>query len=285
MKVLPFKISKPDLGALVFQEDQSAILFDKLHQHEEIQLSLILEGEGTLIVGDTINYFKAGDIVVIGSSIPHVFKSDMRVTKNSHMLTLFFTETSFGSGFFSLEELKELRPFFKRAKQGFKVTSRHKLIANHFEQLRTASKLKRFIILLELLQLLSKSSYTSLSSFIYNKTYTDIEGHRMRDVFEYTMNNFDEEISLSTIADIANMTKTSFCKYFKKRTNKTYISFLNELRIEHACKLLLANNDFSITEIAERTGFNTMSNFNRQFKAVKHINPSEFKASKKITIF
>jgi len=281
MKVLPFKIPKPDFDALVFQVDKDILFFDKLHQHKEIQLSLIVEGEGTLIVGDTINYYKKGDILIIGSHIPHVFKSDLNTNQNSHMLTLFFTKTSFGSHFFNLEELKELKSFFKRSIQGFKITSHKKLVTSLFEHLFEASKLQRFIILLEILQLASKSSYTSLSSFIYDKKYTDIEGKRMRDVFEYTMNNFNKDISLTIISDVANMTKNAFCKYFKKRTNKTYILFLNELRIEHSCKLLLTNKDLSILEIAELTGFHNISNFNRQFKAIKKVNPSTFKTLKR----
>lgn len=285
VKVLPFKIPKPDFDALIFQEDKGLLFFDKLHQHEEIQVSFIVEGEGTLIVGDTINYYEKGDVIVIGSHIPHVFKSDTTTSQTSHMLTLFFTERSFGSAFFSLEELKDTTPFFKRSKQGFKATSHKKMIASQFDSLKNASKLQRFIILLELLQLLSKSSYTSLSSFIYNKSYTAIEGNRMRDVFEYTMNNFDKDISLTSISEVANMTKNAFCKYFKKRTNKTYITFLNELRIEHACKFLSSNKDLSIAEIAELTGYHNISNFNRQFKAVKLMSPSLFKASKTAKVF
>jgi len=277
MKVLPFKITKPDFDALIFQEDKGVLFFDKLHQHEEIQVSLIIEGEGTLIVGDTVNYYKSGDLLVIGSHIPHVFKSDISTHHKSHMVTFFFTEASFGTDFFRLEELKELRLFFKRSKQGFKVTSHKKLITTLFEQLENASKLRRFILLLELLQILSKSSYTSLSSFIYNKTYSDNEGKRMRDVFEYTMNHFNEEISLSTISEVANMTKNAFCKYFKKRTNKTYISFLNELRIERACKFLLTHKDKPVAEIAEDCGFQNISNFNRQFKTIKKTSPSAFR--------
>ncbi|WP_460217723.1 AraC family transcriptional regulator [Psychroserpens sp. MEBiC05023] len=279
MKVLPFKIPKPDFDALIFQEDKATFFFDKLHQHEEIQLSLILEGEGTLIVGDTINYYEKGDVLVIGSNLPHVFKSDISSYNISHMLTLFFTKNSFGEQFFNLEELKTLKSFFKRAKQGFKVTSHKKTITPIFQHLEESSKLERFISLLELLKLLSKCSYESLSSFIYDKTYTDIEGKRMRDVFEYTMNHYNEQISLSAISDVANMTKNAFCKYFKKRTNKTYITFLNELRIEHACKLLSTNKDLSIAEIAELTGFQNISNFNRQFKTIKQMSPSNFRVS------
>ena len=149
-----------------------------------------------------------------------------------------------------------------------------------FFQLKNAQKLRRFILLLELLQQISKANYKSLSSFIYDKTYTDIEGNRMRNVFEYTMEHYNSEISLSTIAEVSTMTKNAFCKYFKKRTNKTYVQFLNELRIEHACKLLRSQKDLSIIEIAEITGFNNISNFNRQFKKIKKTNPNAFKASK-----
>lgn len=266
MKVLPFKIPKPRQDAFVFQIDDDLIFYDKLHQHEEIQLSYIVEGEGTLIVGDTINYYNPGDILIIGSHIPHVFKSDFTHSK-SRMLTLFFTKKSFGPRFFDLEELEELQQFFSRSKHGFKVTSNQHHIKPLFLQLDKSSKLNQFLILLQLLKLASISNYKSLSSFIYDKKYSDNEGTRMRNVFEYTMNHFDKEVSLQVISEVANMTKTAFCKYFKKRTNKTYIQFLNELRIEHACKLLQNKNEHSIAEIAEASGFSNISNFNRQFKA------------------
>lgn len=277
MKVLPFKIPKPEQNGLIFQIDYTALFYDKLHQHEEIQVSFIVEGQGTLIIGDTINQFSKDDILIIGSNVPHVFKSDVNVSKKSHMLSLFFTKRSFGAHFFELEEVKELEGFFKRAKHGFKTTSKFKLIKDLFFKIENSSKLNRFIILLQLLKITSKCNYKSLSSFIYDKKYSDNEGHRMRNVFEYTMNHFEKEITLDSIAEVANMTKNAFCKYFKKRTNKTYIQFLNELRLEHACKLLLLNKDLSISEIAEKSGFNNMSNFNRQFKAVKQLSPTEFK--------
>lgn len=277
MKVLPFKIPKPAYDALIFQIDRDIAFYDKLHQHEEIQLSFIIEGEGTLIVGDTINYYTKGDVLIIGGNIPHVFKSDNKPIEKSHMLSLFFTKQSFGNGFFELEELKELEGFFKRAKHGFKITSRLKLIKDLFLKIEESTKLNRFIILLQLLKIASKCNYKSLSSFIYDKKYSDNEGNRMRNVFEYTMNHFKKEITLNSISEVANMTKNAFCKYFKKRTNKTYIQFLTELRIEHASKLLLSNKDLSISEVCEKSGFNNISNFNRQFKIVKKSSPSLFK--------
>ena len=277
MKVLPFKIPKPNQNALVYQIDKGESFYGMLHQHEEIQISLVIEGEGTLVVGDSINYYSKGDILIIGSYLPHVFKSDNSASTNSHMLSLFFTKNSFGNGFFQLEEMTELQKFFKRCKHGFKVTSKLKQIKHLFFQLERASKLERFIILLQLQKLASTANYKSLSSFIFDKKITDIDGHRMRNVFEFTMNNFEKNISLETISEVANMTKNAFCKYFKRRTNKTYIQFLNELRIEHACKLIQSNLESTIAEISFQSGFNNISNFNRQFKIAKQMSPSGYK--------
>ncbi|WP_044402099.1 AraC family transcriptional regulator [Lacinutrix sp. Hel_I_90] len=277
MKVFPFKIPKPEQNALVFQEDYDLAFYDKLHQHEDIQLSYIVEGEGTLIVGDTVNDYKTGDVLVIGSHLPHVFKSDRQASEHSHMLTLFFTKTSFGKDFFELEALNELKVFFKRSINGFKMTAHQNAMQDYFFQLKTASKLSQFIIFLELLKTASKGNYKSLSSFVYDKKYTDIEGKRLAQVFEYTLSNFENEIMLNQIADVANMTKNAFCKYFKKRTNKTYVRFLNELRIEQACKLMRASSELIICDIAYQSGFNNLSNFNRQFKAIKSISPSDYR--------
>lgn len=277
MKVLPFKIPKPQQDAFVFQIDKELVFYDKLHQHEEIQFSYIVEGEGTLIVGDTVNYYKKGSIIVIGSHIPHVFKSDIKSSITSQMLSIFFSKNSFGTDFFKLEELKEVQKFFKRAKHGFKIISKQKQIKNLFFELEKASKLNQFLILLQLLKMASIANYKSLSSFVYDKKYSDNEGHRMQNVFDFTMNNFEKEISLATISEVANMTKNAFCKYFKKRTNKTYIQFLNELRIEYASQLILSKEDISITNIAIQSGYNNISNFNRQFKVVKKISPTQFR--------
>jgi len=276
MKVLPFQIPKPEHDALVFQEDKEYVFYDKLHQHDEIQVSLIVEGEGTLIVGDTINDYHPGDILVFGSNLPHVFKSTPKTDTLSHMLTLFFTKEDFGTQFFELEELREARSFFKTIENGYKIKATPTLIGL-FMDLKSSSKLERFIKLLEILKGLSKRNRKPLSSFIYEKKYSDIEGKRMRDIMEYTMNNYEQDITLERIAMVASMTKNAFCKYFKKRTNKTYFRFLNELRIENACKLLLSNEDYSIAEIADKSGFNNISNFNRQFKSIKLMVPSEYK--------
>ncbi|QTE23706.1 AraC family transcriptional regulator [Polaribacter cellanae] len=276
MKVLPFQIPKPENDALVFQEDIEFSFYNKLHQHKEIQISFIVKGEGTLIVGDRINNYEAGNVLVLGSNLPHVFKSSENLKEKSHMITLFFTEDSFGNDFFDLQELNEINRFFEQAKHGFKIIS-DKNISTLFLMLKTASKLERFITLLQLLKQTISLKYESLSSFVYEKKYTAVEGKRMRAVFEFTMNNFTEEITLDGIASVASMTKNAFCKYFKKRTNKSYFRFLNELRIENASKLIVSNTDFTLAEIAYNSGFKNISNFNRHFKSIKKMSPSNYR--------
>ncbi len=276
MKVLPFKIPKSKDVALIYQEDIGKILYDKLHQHEEIQLCAIIEGEGSLVIGDSINEYKTGDVLIIGSNLPHVFKSDTSHCKSSTMLTLFFTKTSFGKDFFELGDFSEMQKLFKISESGGIVTSNKNQILELFSSLKEASNFDRFIIFLKIVSELLKAEINPLSKFIYQKKYSDNEGKRMSNIMEYTMNNFNKEIDLDTISGISNMTPNAFCRYFKQRTNKTYFQFLIEVRIENACRLL-KNHDALIAEVSEKSGFKNISNFNRKFKDNKGVTPSKYR--------
>lgn len=277
MKVLPFKIPKPENKAIVYQEYDEVHFYGRLHQHEEIQLSLIVSGGGALVVGDSVNEFKTGDILVIGSKLPHVFKSDTSDLEKSHMISLFFSRESFGKDFFNLRELHELHSFFDESAYGLLVLSNKKELKKLFLKFQKTNDLKKFLSIFTILQIISESKTKRLSSFIYEKSYNNLEGKRMSDVLEHTMNNFQNQISLSEISEVANMTVNSFCRYFKQRTNKTYIQFLMEVRIEHACKLLRKNLDISIAEVAAFSGFSNIASFNRRFKEFKRITPSKYR--------
>lgn len=277
MKIFPFKIPKAQNIGLIYQEDKEVLFYDKLHQHEEIQLCCIVNGEGTLVVGDTVNSYQSGDVLVIGSNLPHVFKSNSLAVSHSFMISLFFTKDSFGKDFFMLDDFKELLPFFEKSLTGCKVIDKEKTIFNLFLSLQKGGNLTRFMGLIAILQAVSLATTTPLSDFIYPKKYSDNEGKRMRDIMDYTITNFDKNIDLKTIASIANMTPNAFCRYFKQRTNKTYFWFLNELRIENACKLFRTNTELPISEVAYDCGFTNISNFNRQFKKIKGITPSEYR--------
>jgi AraC-like DNA-binding protein len=277
MKVLPFKIPKPENEALIYQVDREKVLYDQLHQHSEIQISFVEKGAGSLIVGDTLNEYKANDILVIGGYVPHVFRSDVSASNESVLYTLFFDKTSFGKDFFDLSDLKGTQDFFKDAEYGIRVLSRKKEIIRHFNKLEKQNKIQRIATLLKIINHINKAKKTTLSSFVYKKKYTDDEGKRMNDVFKFAMENFYEPITLEEISEKANMSKNAFCRYFKKRTNKTFFQFLIEIRIENACKLIYNNADLSISSISEKCGFQNVANFNRKFKEIKGVTPSHYR--------
>ena len=121
MKIFPFKIPKPKEDTLIFQEIKEIQFYGKLHQHEEIQISFIANGEGNILVGDTITSFQKGNIIVLGSNLPHVFRSEVNSNELSHMISLFFTIDAYGSNFFNLPEYKKLESFFISTKNGFQI--------------------------------------------------------------------------------------------------------------------------------------------------------------------
>lgn len=277
MKVLPFTIPKPKRDALIIQEDYQMGFYGFLHRHEELQISYIAQGEGVLIVGDTISSYTTGDVIILGSNVPHVFKTNEKVKQPSRMLSIFFTQASFGNDFFQTEELKSLQTFFKKSENGFKLKNASEKTTRLFYDIQKSTKLERFILFFQLLKQLNTAKHSVLSSFHSEKKYKDIEGQRMGAVFQYTMDHFKEKITLQAVAKEAAMTPNAFCNYFKKRTRKTYVTFLNEIRIEEACKLLKEKNELSIAEIAEQSGFQNISNFNRKFKEIKACKPMAFR--------
>ena len=147
-----------------------------------------------------------------------------------------------------------------------------------FLKLKHATKLEKLILFFKILNTISHAQYEVLDSFIYKKIYDDNEGERMSAIFVYSMKNFAREIDLNQIAAIAFMTPNSFCRYFKQRTNITYFQFLIKIRIEHACTLLSSHSDIAVAEIAVRSGFKNISNFNRQFKSIKKLSPLKYKS-------
>jgi AraC-like DNA-binding protein/quercetin dioxygenase-like cupin family protein len=274
MKVLPFRIPKPLNQNLIVQVDKAKMFYNQLHQHEELQLSLILKGQGKLIVGDSIHHFTAHDFFVIGSNCPHLFQSE-KTDKDVKMISLFFTRDSFGTDFFNLADIEEIHWFFDIANDGFRLLSDKEAVHDLLITLPEQDKLTRFINLLILIKKLCKAEREVLTSFVYPKKIGNRDGQRLQVIFDFVINNFQQEISLKTVANLAFMTPNAFCRFFKNRTHKTFFQFLIELRLEHACQLL-NDTELSIAEIAEKSGFNSISNFNRQFKAQKGIPPSQY---------
>lgn len=275
MQIRPFQIPKPIDENLIVQVDRSKAFYNHLHQHAEIQLSLVVRGQGKLLIGNSIHRFQDGDFFAIGPNSPHLFRSDPQAG-TSHMISIFFTERTLGDGFFELSDLREIRPFFEIIPDGFRPLRISEEIAEIMVHFPKVSKLSRIIHFLRLLSLCVHIDKKPLTHFKYHKPTGLRTGERLQVVFDHILHNFQREIRLDTVAQLVHMTPHAFCKFFKQRTNKTLFQFLIELRIEHAGQLLHRQPDLSIAEIAEQSGFQSISNFNRKFKEIKGCNPSQY---------
>tara|TARA_R110002167_G_scaffold109512_8_gene279334 strand:- start:1334 stop:2191 length:858 start_codon:yes stop_codon:yes gene_type:complete len=276
MKVLPFKIPKPIHNNLVVQVNDEKVFYNQLHEHEEIQISLIVQGNGKLIVANSVTSFVAGDIFVINGRTPHFFQSSSD-TVNSFMISIFFTKTGFGKGFFDLPELEEINGFFDHIAGGYQILTKRRSIRRIMHNLPRAGALDKMLYFLKLIQKINAADKSKLAGYVSSKKISKTEGLRLQRVFDYTLNNFDKDITLAQIAAKAHMTPHAFCRFFKQRTDKTFFQFLIELRLEHACQMLLDPSKVSIAEIAEKSGFTTISNFNRKFKELKLETPSTYR--------
>ncbi|WP_196885467.1 AraC family transcriptional regulator [Aureivirga sp. CE67] len=278
MKIIPFKVSKAITETIVVQRDFGKQFYNHLHQHSEIQLTLILNGEGTYIIGDSIGNFKPLDFFVIGEKLPHVFKNDNVETK-CEMISIYFSPESFGTNFFELPEMIHLTPFFNDSLRGIKMTNIDKSIIRKIKQIEFLNNFQKFISFLNIISDLSayEDNKEILSSLIVDKKYSEEEELRMDEIIQFALREFHRNILLEEVANIANMTPNAFCRYFKQRTNKTFVNFLTELRIGNACKLLSKRNELNIMDICYKSGFNNLANFNRKFKDIKGMTPSKYR--------
>ena len=284
MKALSFKIPKLEEESLKLQEDKLNHFYDLFHFHPEYQITLMLKGEGSFTIGESTGKFEKGNLFIIGSNVPHVFRSAGEFYENSklisHSLSIFFKEDSFGSNFFNLPETKHIGQMFSEFNRGVKLASEKKIMKcflNVFE-CEGLERIKKFLDLMNEISSCGTIEFLSREKEIIKAT--EQSDKRLNEVFNFVLDNYKGEIKLKTISGIANLSEPAFCRYFKKRTRKTFFDFLNELRINEACKLLL-NKDISISEAAFEVGFNNISNFNRKFRSILGVTPTEYSKRKK----
>ena len=283
MRALPFKIPTTDNESFLVQEDLMDHFYGILHTHPEVQITLILSSTGTLFAGDYIGSFRPGDLFVIGSNCPHVFKNDEAFYGGeeglkAHGLSLFLGKQFLEQQIFEIPEASAFTDFIKKSETGFYATSQAMTgLEELMLAIRHASGLGRLVMLFQIIEKLSMyRGFKPLLEKPLSIEVNEADGKRLKDVFEHTMAHFSEVISIEEIANIANLTPQSFCRFFKRSTRKTYVNFLNELRINKAIQLL-KRADMSIAEISYQSGFNNLSHFNRQFLRMKKETPSAFR--------
>ncbi|WP_316839739.1 AraC family transcriptional regulator [Pedobacter gandavensis] len=263
-------------------------LSNPVHFHNEYEMVLITQSKGRRIVGDSMESFEEGDLVLIGPNLPHVMYNDKSYYEADNeqavkAIVTYFRMDWLTEEFLSSKEIPQLHELLEDINRGIRVYGdTQKQVVQLLDQLLLSAGLGRIIHLLSILNLISTTKeYKCLSSIGYSNPHNQKDVQRISKIYNYIMANFTEELSLETAAKLANMTSSAFCKYFKARTQKTFTHFVNEVRIGHACKLLF-DDQLSMTEICFQSGFNNLTNFNRNFKLYTKISPSEFKRNLKI---
>ncbi len=280
MKVVAFNVPQIKKEAFRFQLDRGKYFYDQLHQHSEIQIMLIEEGEGTLIAGDYVGRFAPNDLYVIGSGQPHVFRSDKNyfLPKNklkSKAISIYFNENYLGTNFWQLEEMKPVKKFVTRTSRGLQVLGKSKdEVVSLIHELKTSSGVRKLVLFLSLLKKLTeaKGKFLAVSP---SGDFKSEEGKRMNAILQFTFRESHRKIYLDEVAEVSNLSVEAFCRYFKMHTQKTYTSFLNEVRVSNACRLLI-NKDLIVQDVCYQSGFNNVSNFNRIFKRVLGKQPSKY---------
>jgi len=275
---------KPFIEKLPLSEDRSFVAqthrtpnFEvPWHQHVEYELILFTEGAGLSFIGNYVGEFEPGDIFFLGSDVPHTFQKSHADLITSAVV-VHFRENFWGDEILNLPESKSIRRLLQRSMNGLKIGGKTKEVLQPLIQsLETEKGFWRITRLCECLSILSETKDYITVSTQEIKALNPRDKDRIDSVFQYTMENFKEPIKLSVIAKKAGMSIPAFCSYFKKRTKKTYIDFVNEVRVGYACKLLLTTQT-SVLQTCFECGFNTVANFNRQFLKIKKTTPSQYR--------
>src|ERR1700750_3238581 len=248
MKVLPFTILVPKDKSVITEYIELPYFYQYLHRHDEWQITYVESGEGTLIAGNDMHAFRPGDVFVIGAKLPHLFKSNAEYfaddsEKVIKACSVYFNPNGILASLFGLPEMKMAKAFLDKNKHGFKVP--YGFTEDIMKQIFTVHKatgidvLFSFVKLINTLQDLNEN-VERLCSDLYSSNFSENEGMRLSKIINFITDNYSNPISLEDVANTAFMTPQAFCRYFKKHTGHTFISFLNEVRINAACKSLIA---------------------------------------------
>jgi AraC-like DNA-binding protein len=283
MKPQLLKISNPADTSFNLLKIDSAYFPTPWHYHPEIEIVLILEGTGKKFIGSSITDFEAGDLCMVGTYLPHYYKSDevfyQSTDSKSRSLVIHFNADFIGDNIWESPEGQNIKSLLERCKRGIQFSKNvAKDIEEKFKILFELKGMPRLTLFLEILEFLAVSPEKDYLSVDAIQIRNEVDSDRIKKVLEHVNINFMNTIRLEDVAELANMSESAFSRYFKKRTRKTFSNFLIDIRIEYACKML-QNDKLSIAQIALDSGFYNLSNFNRQFKVSKKITPLAYRMS------
>lgn len=255
------------------------------HYHPECELLVLKRTYGTCLIGDHVGPFKNGDVFLFGPNLPHTFRGEKKYLerddeKIGETIVVLFQNNIWGDAFLNLPEIVPIVKLLNVSKLGLRLKgATRKKVAKIAEEMLLDPPARKLIGLLSALELIAATKeYELISSSGFNPEVNQIDQSRINTIFEYTFNNYHRKVVLEDVAAIINMGKHSFCRYFKAKTKKTYIQFLMEVRIGHACRLLV-EGEFNMAEIGYACGYNNISHFYHQFKALTKKKPLDYRQS------
>jgi len=282
MKPQLLKVSTNPNHSFSVRQDRVPYINNRWHYHPEVELIYFHNGTGTQFVGDNIRRFGPGDIVLVGSNLPHYWRyDDCFFAKGKEEIVystvVHFCEKFWGEPFLNLPETKIIKSVLEKAKRGITVSKNNgKKIIETIEKIRLSTGLTRIISLLECIAYFGNiPKMKFLSSLGFRHDFSESESERMNIIYDYTLSNYKHKIYLNLIAEKAGLVPNSFCRYFKSRTGKTYSQFLTEIRVGHACKYLIENK-LSVKQLCFESGFNNFTTFYKSFKSITGITPNAY---------
>ena len=281
MKPQLLKISLQPEHSFSVRHDAVPVFYNKWHYHKELELVFVMKGGGSLFAGYDIKRFKTGELVLIGADLPHMWGSDKNTTRKTNLcesIVIHFLPDCLGPHFFSLPENKAILQLLEKAARGISIKGPAKeSVIQLMPRLLEARATERVILLLQILyQIAGSKQHQTICTENFAAAITPRDSDRLNAIYQYTINNFSHPIKLEKIAAIANLASNSFCRYFKSRTRKSYSRLLIELRINHACKLLV-ETEKPVADICFESGYNSFSNFNNHFRMIMKRTPLNYR--------
>jgi AraC-like DNA-binding protein len=264
----------------------SFLVFDRLkdtfdfpiHYHPEYEINFILNGKGVKrIVGDHIEEIDDIELVLVGPNLYHGWELSKCKNKGIHEITIQFHNDLFSESLLARRIMMPIKDMFNRANHGILFSKKIGMeLADRIVKISKLDGMDYFLEIISILHDMANSRHQRLLSTFTVDYDTFEDDDKMKLVYEYIQKNFDNKITLDDVSDIASMSPVSFNRFIKKRTNKTFVNYLNDIRVGYAARWLV-EKDLSISEIAFKSGFNNIANFNRIFKSIKNTTPSQYR--------
>jgi AraC-like DNA-binding protein len=253
------------------------------HFHPEYQITLAIRSRGHRVVGDNISPLLDGDLVLIGSNLPHVWHQDEVSGASVDAIIVRFSESFLGPEFMNLPEMEPTKSLLRRAARGLEVTGEtRKEITSRMRRLADASGLTRVVELLGIIDVLGRSKELQpLASASYEPVLHSGDHDRMQRVVDHIHQNLTEDIDRKQLAKLAHLSEGAFSRFFRSRTGKTVPEYINEVRIGRACRMITEDQQ-NITDIALDCGYRNLANFNRRFREVVGLTPREYRAQMRV---